>query len=45
MPEYDMTRAFNLGVGTVFIIDKKNIDTGMRVLKGKKGKPFVVGGV
>jgi phosphoribosylformylglycinamidine cyclo-ligase len=45
VPEYDMTRAFNLGVGLVFIVDKKNVDKTLRTLKEKKEKPFVMGEV
>ena len=45
VPEYDMTRTFNLGVGLVFIVDKKNVDTAMKILKSKKEKPFVMGEV
>ncbi len=45
VPEYDMTRTFNLGVGLVVIADKKNVDVAMRLLKSKKEVPFVMGEV
>ncbi|MEW5798661.1 MAG: phosphoribosylformylglycinamidine cyclo-ligase [Bacteroidota bacterium] len=45
VPEYDMTRAFNLGVGLIFVVDKKNVDKVLRILKEKKEKPFVMGEV
>jgi hypothetical protein len=39
LPEYDMTRTFNLGVGLIFIVDKKNVDAVIRLLKRKKAMP------
>jgi len=45
VPEYDMTRTFNLGVGLIFIVDKKNVDKTLQLLKSKKEKPFVMGEV
>ena len=45
VPEYDMTRAFNLGVGLICIVDKKNVDSAMRTLFNKKEMPFVLGEV
>ena len=43
VPEYDMTRAFNLGIGLVFVTDSKNVDKAVKILKEKKEKPVVVG--
>lgn len=45
VPEYDMTRTFNLGVGLVFVVDKKNVEKVLRVLRTVKEKPFVMGEV
>ncbi|MBI2427693.1 MAG: phosphoribosylformylglycinamidine cyclo-ligase [Ignavibacteriales bacterium] len=45
VPEYDMTRTFNLGVGLIFVVDKKNVDKVVGILKTKKEKPFVMGEV
>lgn len=45
VPEYDMTRTFNLGVGLVVIVDRKNVDKTLQLLKSKKEKPFVMGEV
>jgi phosphoribosylformylglycinamidine cyclo-ligase len=45
VPEFDMTRTFNLGVGLVFIVGKKNVDAVLKILKTKKENPFVMGEV
>lgn len=45
VPEYDMTQTFNLGVGLVIVVDKKNVDRTLKVLKNQKEKPFVMGEV
>jgi phosphoribosylformylglycinamidine cyclo-ligase len=45
VPEYDMTRTFNLGVGLIFVVDKKNADTAIRILRKQKEKPFIAGEV
>lgn len=45
VPEYDMTRTFNVGVGLVVIVAKKNVDKALRILKRQKEKPFVMGEV
>jgi phosphoribosylformylglycinamidine cyclo-ligase len=45
VPEYDMTRTFNLGVGLVFVVGKNNADAAMRKLKANKERPFVMGEV
>lgn len=45
VPEYDMTRTFNLGVGLVFVVAKKNVDKALRILKSQKEKPFIMGEV
>jgi phosphoribosylformylglycinamidine cyclo-ligase len=45
VPEYDMTRTFNLGVGLIVIVESKNVDAAMRLLKKKNEKPFVMGEV
>ena len=41
MPEYDTTRTFNLDVGLIFIVDKKNVDKVVRLLKSNKAVPSV----
>lgn len=45
VPYDDMIRTFNLGVGMILIVDKKDVDRTIRILKSKKEKPFVVGEV
>lgn len=45
VPEYDMTRTFNLGVGLVFVVGKKNADAAVRKLRANKERPFVMGEV
>ncbi len=43
VPEYDMTRAFNLGIGLIFVVDKKNVNGIIQILKSSKERPVVVG--
>lgn len=43
VPYADMIRTFNLGVGMILIVDKKDVDTTQRILKNKKEASFVIG--
>jgi phosphoribosylformylglycinamidine cyclo-ligase len=45
VPEYDMTRTFNLGIGLIFIVDKRNADTVVKILQRNNEKPVVMGHV
>jgi phosphoribosylformylglycinamidine cyclo-ligase len=45
VPEEDMRRTFNLGVGLILIVDSKNADTIMAALKKKNERPFIMGEV
>lgn len=45
VPESDMQRTFNLGVGLVIIASKKSADTILSKLITIKEKPFVIGEV
>lgn len=45
VPEYDMTRTFNLGVGLIFIVEKKNADRAVNRLRRLQEQPFVMGEV
>lgn len=45
VPEYDMTRTFNLGIGLIFIVDKRNADTVVNILRRNGEKPVVMGHV
>lgn len=45
VPEEDMRRTFNLGVGLVLIIDKRRVDEITAALKRRREKPFVLGEV
>ncbi len=45
VPEEDMRRTFNLGVGLILIVDCKNTDTIITALKKKNEKPFIMGEV
>jgi phosphoribosylformylglycinamidine cyclo-ligase len=45
VPEKDMRRTFNLGVGLILIVDRKNTDTIITALKKKNEKPFIMGEV
>ncbi len=43
VPYSDMIRTFNLGVGLILIVDKKDVDKAQRILKAKKERSFVMG--
>ncbi len=43
VPEEDMRRTFNLGVGLILLVESKGVDTVISALKQKKEKPFVMG--
>ncbi|MGD1044412.1 MAG: phosphoribosylformylglycinamidine cyclo-ligase [Bacteroidota bacterium] len=43
VPEEDMRRTFNLGVGLILLVDHRGVDTVISALKLKKEKPFVMG--
>ena len=43
VPEEDMRRTFNLGVGLILIVDRKGVDAIVFALIRKKEKPFVMG--
>lgn len=45
VPEEDMRRTFNLGVGLILIAHKKNVDHLIALLKRKQEKPFIIGEV
>jgi phosphoribosylformylglycinamidine cyclo-ligase len=45
VPEKDMRRAFNLGVGLIFIASKLSADRIIRRLQGSGESPFVIGEV
>ena len=43
VPESDMRKTFNLGIGLVFIISKNEVDRFQQHLKHKKEKSFIIG--
>ncbi len=43
VPEEDMRRTFNLGVGLILLVDHKGVDAVVSALRRKKEKPFVMG--
>ena len=43
VPYADMVRTFNLGVGMILIVDKKDVDKTLRILTNKKEESFVIG--
>lgn len=43
VPYDDMIRTFNLGVGMILIVDKKQADLTIKILRQKKEKPFILG--
>jgi phosphoribosylformylglycinamidine cyclo-ligase len=45
VPEEDMRRTFNLGVGLILLVDRGGVDAVVSALMRKKEKPFVMGEV
>ncbi len=45
VPEYDMTRTFNLGIGMIFVVGKNDVVKAVQLLKSAKEKPIIVGEV
>ena len=45
VPEEEMRRVFNLGIGFIFVIEKKYIDRAMEILHGIQQEPVVIGEV
>ena len=45
VPEGDMRKTFNLGIGLVILSSKKGADKIMRMLRKRREKPFVIGEV
>jgi phosphoribosylformylglycinamidine cyclo-ligase len=43
VPEEDMRRTFNLGVGLILLVDHKGVDAVVSALRRKKEKSFVMG--
>jgi phosphoribosylformylglycinamidine cyclo-ligase len=43
VPEEDMRRTFNLGVGLILIVDCKSVENIISALKQKKERPFILG--
>jgi phosphoribosylformylglycinamidine cyclo-ligase len=43
VPYDDMIRTFNLGVGMILIVDKRDVDKTQKILKNKREESFVVG--
>ena len=43
VPEEDMRRTFNLGVGLILLVDHKGVDAVVSALRKKKEQPFVIG--
>ena len=45
VPEEDMRRTFNLGVGLILLVDRRGVDAVLSALRKKKEKPYVMGEV
>jgi len=45
VPEEDMRRTFNLGVGLILLVDRRGVDAVVSALRRKKEKPFIMGEV
>ena len=43
VPEEDMRRTFNLGVGLILLVDHKGVDAVVSALRKKKEQPFIMG--
>lgn len=43
VPEEDMRRTFNLGVGLILLVDRRGVDAVVSALRRKKEKPFIMG--
>ena len=43
VPEDDMRRTFNLGVGLVLIVSPRSVDNTLKALRKKREQPFVMG--
>jgi phosphoribosylformylglycinamidine cyclo-ligase len=45
VPEYDMTRAFNLGIGLIFVVSVNNVDAVIKNLRQILENPVIIGTV
>jgi len=45
VPESDMKKTFNLGIGLVFIISKNDVDSFQQHLNSKREKSFIIGDI
>lgn len=45
VPENDMRRTFNLGIGMIFVVARRNADIALRVLRRRREHPVVIGDV
>ena len=45
VPENDMRRTFNLGIGMIFVVARRNVDLALRILRRHKELPVVIGDV
>jgi phosphoribosylformylglycinamidine cyclo-ligase len=43
VPEEDMRRTFNLGIGLILLVDRRGVDAVISALRHNKEKPFVMG--
>jgi len=43
VPEEDMRRTFNLGVGLILLVDRRGVESVLSALRRKKEKPFLMG--
>ena len=45
VPENDMRRTFNLGIGMIFVVARRDVNTALRILRRRKEHPVVIGDV
>ena len=45
VPEDDMRRTFNLGIGMIFVVARRDVNIALRILRRRKEHPVVIGEV
>ncbi len=45
VPENDMRRTFNLGIGMIFVVARRDVNIALRILRRRKEHPVVIGDV
>jgi phosphoribosylformylglycinamidine cyclo-ligase len=45
VPEYDMRKTFNLGIGLIFVVARQKTEEAIHILKQQNEIPYVIGEV